>query len=147
MILVVSGWRYWRDSQFIHQHLLRYQQLWGRSLHVRVREQVGADLHTRDWLMMPRAHPMSYIVYEADWANLGKGAGPAGNKQMLRGNNILDPRRNEHADVLLAFPEPGVRAKIPGSGTWGCIVEAQSLRISVDIPGYRGPGSDMEERR
>lgn len=144
MILVVSGWRAWRDAEFAVRRLETYVHLYGRGLHVRVGCARGLDEITRSWLRS-RYYPISYTVYHAGWGRSGKAAGPFRNAQQLRGDEATDPHQGELADRLLAFPEPGVKPKIPGSGTWNCIIQAFELGVSIDIPGYENLGP-VEER-
>lgn len=144
MILTVTGWRHWQNGIFIFMHLGRYLHLHGSSLHVRVGCAPGADRFTRAWLKYKTSHGsgLTYTIYEADWAGLGAAAGPIRNGQMLRGEqNVNERRPNVLTDQLLAFPQPGVRMRSPGSGTAGCIFEAHELGVAIDIPGYRYPAT------
>lgn len=144
MIVVVSGWRLWQDAAFIERRLQSYVDRYGRGLHVRVGCAAGVDRFTRDWLRS-RPYPISYTLFHAGWDAQGRAAGPFRNGRMLRGNEATDSHQGELADRLLAFPEPRVRPKIPGSGTWNCIIQAFELGISLDIPGFKQLGS-AEER-
>lgn len=137
MILAVSGWREWSDAAFAITELGRYRLLFGRALHVRVGDAAGLDLIIRTHC---QAMGFEHTVYYADWGKLGKAAGMIRNGQMLRGDNPLDPHRGVMADELLAFPQPGVKMRSPGSGTVGCLMEAHELGITVTIPGYKVPG-------
>lgn len=143
MILTVSGWRHWADAAFVQRRLHRYNDMYAGHLHVRVGEATGVDEITRTWLRLWRGqYPgLTCYVYEADWSRLGSAAGPIRNGQMLRGEDPNDPRAGQVADKLLAFPQPGVRLRSPGSGTFGCTIEAFLLGIDIDIPGYKGPGT------
>ncbi len=141
MILSVSGWREWRkrcNPTFVIYHLLRYEGLYGSSLHVRVGDADGVDDITYHWLTERerQGSGITYQVYRADWHG-----------RMLRGQSSSDLRRHILADTLLAFPEPGVKMRSPGSGTAGCLIEAHSLGISVDIPGYRGIKKERGEEQ
>jgi hypothetical protein len=151
MIVAVSGWRDWDDPIFVIGHLHRYRRDFGGALHVRVGCAAGVDKVVRDWLRVQQdmyRRPVSHTVYYADWANLGRAAGPIRNGQMLRGEGSGDEVfPNVLADVLLAFPQPGVKMRSPGSGTAGCVLEAHQIGISLDVPGYRGPDTRIEERR
>lgn len=145
MILTVTGWRHWQDGIFVVMHLNRYLHLYGASLHVRVGCAPGVDQFTREWLEYKtgvQGSGLTYTIYEADWDQLGKAAGPIRNGQMLRGEqNSNERHQNVLTDQLLAFPQPGVRLRSPGSGTAGCIFEAHELSIGIDIPGYKGLGT------
>lgn len=152
MILTVSGWRDWArccDPRFVTYQLNRYLSLYGASLHMRVGDADGVDRITRDWLFEDEQQRsgITYQVYRAEWGKHGRpAAGPIRNGEMLRGRNPLDPYRSQLADILLALPEPGVKMQSPGSGTTGCLIEAHSLGITVDIPGYRGFKREREEK-
>lgn len=145
MILTVSGWRYWTDVRFVHAQLEGHDDMFGLSnIHLRVGCcKTGVDKFVRDWTVACGHRLASFTVYYADWSLPGHMGGPIRNGQMLRGET--DPTRTSRedpnplvvADRLLAFPEPGVRMRSPGSGTVGCIFEAHLLGIDLDIPGYR----------
>lgn len=152
MILTVSGWREWEERcnpVFVTYQLDRYLSLYGASLHVRVGDAEGVDKITRDWLFKEEQQRsgLTYQVYRAEWGKYGRpAAGPIRNGEMLRGQNPLDLFRDQLADLLLAMPEPGVKMHSPGSGTTGCLIEAHTLGISVDIPGYRGQKTTRGEK-
>jgi hypothetical protein len=61
------------------------------------------------------------------------GAGPQRNREMLQGKG--DPYKGP-TDLLLGFPNPNARSTVPGSGTWGCMMEATLMGIRVEIPPY-----------
>lgn len=141
MILAVSGWRDWQDMSFVFNRLALQVLLFDvGQIHLRVGCcPTGVDRFTRTWAT---AHPSalaSFTVYNAKWDTLGKkAAGPIRNRQMLRGEgNDQDPNSYALAEKLLAFPEPGVKMRSPGSGTVGCLIEANLLGIDVEIPGYK----------
>lgn len=141
MILTVSGWRHWVDAGFVINKLADYVKMHGQ-MHIRVGCAPGVDAYVRHWVPSQSICPLTMTVYYADWDNLGKAAGHIRNDQMLRGESVgRDPFPNVLADKLLAFPQPGVKMRSPGSGTVGCILDAHLLGIDVDIPGYR-----VEER-
>lgn len=143
MILTVSGWRGWTDARFVIGHLSTYR-MYGDQLFLRVGCcPTGADKIIRDWLTETRFPRMT--VYYADWSLPGRIGGPIRNGQMLRGEaNQLEPHPNVLTDKLLAFPQPGVKWRSPGSGTVGCIIEAAQLGVDLDIPGYK---INTEERK
>lgn len=138
MILAVSGWREWSDAAFAITQLGRYRLLFGRALHVRVGNAAGLDSIIRTHCL---AMGFEHTVYYADWAKYDRGAGPIRNLAMLNGDSSQDPHQWQLADELLAFPQPGVKMRSPGSGTVGCLMEAHLLGITVTIPGYALPGS------
>lgn len=139
MILAVSGWRKWDDIRFATNQLLSYRVMYGRALLVRVGDADGLDKIIRDHC---EAKGYEHVVYRADWEKFGRpAAGPIRNRGMLHGNSPEDPRQGVLADRLLAFPQPSMKMRSPGSGTVGCLIEAHLLGISVDIPGYKLPGS------
>ena len=140
MILAVSGWRFWTDRVFVTSHLDYYRQHYGPSLHVRVGDADGVDKFTRDWLFQceQQGSPVTYQVYRAEVGRYGwPAAGPVRNGKMLRGQHPDDAHSGVLAEELLAFPQPGVKMRSPGSGTTGCLIEAHSIGITVRIPGYQ----------
>lgn len=147
MILTVSGWRDWKDANFVHGHLVKYRSLWGPVLYVRVGDcRTGVDLFTRQWL--ESVGSVGFVVYRANWDLWGReAAGPVRNSKMLRGvDNPDDLFSGEVSDKLLAFPQPGIGFPVRGSGTVGCVREASKLRIDLDIPGYKGPDMTRGEK-
>lgn len=146
MILVVSGWRDWRDGVFVAQtlrpYLLRYQQ----DLHVRVGDARGVDAMVEKLLLPRNHHGVTCTVYKANWDLPGRSGGPVRNGHMLRGTGSFgDPTAGQMADRLLAFPQPFVKWRSPGSGTVGCMIEAFLLGIRIDVPGYKGDQWHREE--
>lgn len=137
MILAVSGWREWTDVAFAITELGRYRLLYGRALEVRVGDAAGLDKIIRKHCA---AMGFEHTVYFADWSLPNRSGGMVRNGQMLKGDNPQDPHRNVLADELLAFPQPNVRMRSPGSGTVGCLMDAHELGVSVKIPGYKVPG-------
>jgi hypothetical protein len=136
MILTVSGWRAWTDKKFVLEHFLFYVQVWGPQLYVRVGDADGVDKIISRWLEQAGGE-VPWCQYLADWGNLGKGAGPIRNGQMLRGQSGLDVHTNVLTNRLLAFPQPGINWKTDKSGTVGCTLEAVKLGVHVDVPGYK----------
>ena len=147
MILTVSGWRGWVkrcNPAFVVHRLYFYETQYGSSLHVRYGDADGVDEIVAGWVkeLAQRGTSITSQLYRADWGRYGRPvAGPIRNGQMLRGEHPDDVCQGELTEILLAFPEPGVKMRSPGSGTAGCLIEAHSLGISVDIPGYRGAKS------
>lgn len=139
MILTVSGWRGWTDEEFVIDRLRPYIYNYGDDLFIRVGCAAGVDEIVRRYLLhRGPAYQIRAQVYRADWASLGQAAGPIRNGQMLRGENPDDPTYGHVTDRLLAFPQPGVKMRSPGSGTVGCILDAHLLGVDVEIPGYKG---------
>ena len=138
--MTVSGWRKWEDPRFIIAHLERMLIWYGDGqIHLRVGCcPTGVDKHVRDWAVNNRPHLSSFTVYYADWNKLGRRAGPIRNGFMLRGqHHSQEPNPGVVTDVLLAFPQPGLSWWIDNSGTIGCIRDAVSLAVHLDVPGYR----------
>lgn len=141
MIIAVSGWRDYADATFIRKELMVFSSLRACSmrgpLHVRVGDAMGADAITRRWC---EEAGVSHQVFRADWNLYGKQAGPIRNNWMLMGiGDTGSP--NIPADLLLAFPRTdGQRDTVPGSGTWGCCIEAAVLGIEVRIPPHTPRG-------
>jgi len=134
MILTVSGWRDWKDPEFVLAHFLPYVNDYQFTLYVRVGDAPGVDQVIRDWLVQ---HSVPWIRYKADWDAYGKGAGPIRNGEMLRGEGLHDLHPNTITDRLLAFPQPGINWKTDKSGTVDCILQAAGLGVHVDVPGYK----------
>lgn len=135
MILTVSGWRKWRDNEFVRHHIRQYLRLHGYSqIHVRVGDAAGVDTVVR---LMCRARCISHTVYRADWIAYGKNAaGPIRNGQMLHGEDPQDPFYGVPTDALLAFPQPGIDLSKRGSDTADCIRQARKMGLEPDIPEY-----------
>ncbi len=132
MIIAVTGYRDYRDGTFIRNTLRGIQERFGVPLHIRVGDAWGADEITRMWC---QANRVSFMRFIADWDGLGKQAGPERNTRMLLGTG--DPVTGP-TDLLLGFPRTdGTPIRVPGSGTWGCIIRAYELRIPVEIPAHR----------
>lgn len=128
MILAVTGWRLYRDQPTIWGYLGYYVNRYGDNLRIRVGdEKKGVDRFVAEWC---QHHEWPHHIYKADWNRYQSSAGPIRNREMLLG------MEEDHllADLLLAFPQPGVKPRIPGSGTWGCVGEAFTHGIPVFIP-------------
>jgi len=139
MIIAVTGWRGYTDAAFIRNQLMIYNSLRACSmhgpLHVRVGDALGADAITLRWCL---ENKVSHHVFYADWGNSQLRAGPQRNRRMLRGDG---DRVAGRTGLLMAFPRPGGPAiRVPGSGTWGCCIEAYQQGIRVEIPAYRNSG-------
>lgn len=143
MILTVSGWRDWNlGPAVIHEHLERYRAKYGASLHVRVGDADGVDKHIRDWLFAAEqgGSGISYYVYVANWGvPRDRAAGPIRNARMLQGLNEDDLMHGHLAHELLAFPQPGINWRQPGSGTVDCILQAVKLGVTLHVPGFVRP--------
>lgn len=148
MIIAFSAWRRWADDLFIHTYIDREwgkHLLFGRAeneLVFRVGDADGGDAIITMHLREAGADP---IVYVAHWTEEYEAAGPIRNRRMLLGLDPHDPRPNEPADVLVAFPEPGRSKPAKNSGTWNAIAQAHWRGIEVRIPGYKVPLIDRLE--
>lgn len=138
MIIATTGWRHYTDATFIRVQLMRYNSQrmidnYG-PLHVRVGDAAGADSIVVNWC---RENGISYQVFYAAW-DTDLRAGPERNRRMLKGEGdpVTGPTK-----LLLAFPRVGgPPIRIPGSGTWGCVIQASQLSIQVEIPPYHSSG-------
>lgn len=148
MIVAFSGWRGWTDDLFIRQ---RIDEQWGHQLLFghrnddlifRVGDAKGADAIVSAHLREAKVEP---VVYVAHWDAEGKAAGAIRNRRMLLGLDAHDPHPMRPADLLVAFPEPGMAKPIKGSGTWNAIEQAHWRGIEVRIPGYKVPLIDRIE--
>lgn len=148
MIIAVSGWRNWPSKEaltIVIGHLIddtpdRFTGFVPPVPLFRFGDcETGVDAMMLE--LVAELH-LPHERWEADWQQYGKAAGPLRNRAMLRGGWPVNHGHFERADLLLAFPEPGARPKIPGSGTWNCIGEAIALSIPTMIypnakQGYR----------
>ena len=138
-ILSVSGWRDWDQGEtVIHNQLGRYLNQYRSMLHVRVGCARGVDevIRRRVAQMESAGLGVTWTVYRALWDVHGRGAGPIRNGEMLHGRNPHDPFPDQLAHRLLAFPQPGIDWRMPGSGTVDCILQAVGLGITVEVPGF-----------
>lgn len=141
MIIAVTGYRYYTDRGFINNTMdywANWSQAHSQPLHVRVGDADGADDMAIHWC---QENNVSHFVFRAlrfaSGALVG-GEGPARNRRMLLG--IGDPYPGA-TDMLLGFPRTDrVSIKVPGSGTWGCMIKASELGIMVQIPAYHPTG-------
>lgn len=138
MIIAVTGYRGYTDGPFVRATLDRWLAWCNQSAqqaHVRVGDAGGADTLVLKWCL---DNAVSHHVFYADWGNSGMRAGPERNRRMLRGTG---DRVSGPTELLMAFPRPGgPPIRIPGSGTWGCCIEAFGMGIRVDIPAYKKSG-------
>lgn len=137
MIIAVTAWRNHTDSAFIRGQL----ELWRGPfpLHIRVGDAEGGDAIVLKWC---QDNGISHHVFKARRYPSGAlmpGAGPQRNLEMLLGRG--DPVTDEPTGILIGFPRTdGVRSTSPGSGTFGCVIEATMRGIRVEIPAYRRSG-------
>jgi hypothetical protein len=135
MIIAVTAWRHWTDVRFIEDILWKWHRDRGGSIHVRVGDAQGGDEIVRNWCQRIN---VSHKVFYADWkthgSHQGSPAGPIRNHQMLAG---IGDQMAGQAHVLLAFPGRKRPIRVPGSGSWGCCIEAAILGIQVVIPAYK----------
>ena len=129
MIIAVTAWRDWTDPMFIKSHLIAWRGPY--PLHIRVGDAPGGDAAVRQWC---EGLGVSHRVFYADWNQYGNAAGPIRNREMLEGKG--DPLSGP-TDLLLAFPGRRRPVKVPGSGSWGCCIEAALMGIRVEIPAYK----------
>lgn len=132
MILAVSGWREWKDIQFLADELQKMQQRGYNQLRVGDCRGVDAIIWRISDIVWNPYQWKTRQKFEATWRNDNnqfiKAGGAIRNHAMLTDNG-------EHADLLLAFPQPGKRRS--NSGTWMCVDQALELGITVYIPGYK----------
>jgi YspA, cpYpsA-related SLOG family len=129
MIIAVTGWRHHADRDFIRGQLGGW--LGPYPLHVRVGDASGTDAIVASWC---QDNGISHKVFRADWDRFGKHAGPMRNRDMLAGKEDYFTGPTQ---LLLAFPRyDGEHILVPGSGTWGCVIEAFQRGIRVEIPAY-----------
>lgn len=136
-VIAVTGWRHHADGGFIRAVMDQYQGVFlgmGEVMHVRHGDAPGADTIVDGWCI---SRGVSHHRFVADWDRFGDLAGPNRNREMLlgQGDPIAQPTQ-----LLLGFPRtstPIGRTRVPGSGTWGCLImAAEELRIEVRVPAY-----------
>lgn len=148
MIVAVTGWRYYTDRDFIWRHLddmLTWHEREEATMFVRVGDATGADEITAAWCTERSAQggEVEHTVYHADWTGFGRSAGPKRNYRMLTKETLWVPsqqrrvERDRLADYVLGFPQPFTMGKVPGSGTWGCLMTAALLGIEIRVPAYQ----------
>ena len=150
MIVAVTGWRHYEDREFIWRHLddmLRWHEEQGAMMYLRVGDATGADEITAMWYQQRGQKENSQFLamtkYFADWEGRGKAAGPERNLRMLTKEPLWVPsqqrqvERDRLADYVLGFPQPFTMGKVPGSGTWGCLMTAALLGIEIRVPAYQ----------
>ncbi len=85
----------------------------------------GADHYASRYCTLPSEDDFDLTVIEerhpADWDRYGHAAGPIRNREMV----------DAGADLVLAFPLPGLRSL--SRGTWDCISAAEAHGIPVEI--------------
>lgn len=140
-IIAVTGWRDYTDRTFIRAQLVQLDlraHATFETLHIRVGDATGADDFTLGWC---RDNGVSHHEFRARRYPSGAlmpGAGPQRNREMLAGHG--DPVTGP-TQLLLGFPRTdGVRSTVPGSGTWGCLVEATLMGIKLEVPAYKRSG-------
>ena len=141
MIIAVTGWRHWTDGVFIRNCLYetidKYGVKYGVPLHVRVGDAGGADTFVRRWCQN-NSDRVTFQVFYARWdihgSHPGSPAGSIRNKEMLEGK---DDTVTGPTELLLGFPSRRRPVRVPGSGSWGCMVEAALMGIRVEIPAYK----------
>lgn len=122
MRIVATGYRYWQNPRTVWNRMQRLQDqcaIERSGLEVGVGDcPTGADLFIRDWAVCA---PVSLRIFYADWANLGKAAGPIRNKDMI--DTML---REGGVDKVIAFLHPSSK------GAKGCTDYARSLGLPVE---------------
>ena len=117
MHVVVCGGRDYDNKQFVFDML---DALWSgftiSKLHTG--DSTGADEHAAEWA---RNKPVPYSIWEADWIQFGKPAGPMRNEAMLAFVEKMSPR-----NLVVAFPG--------GKGTANTIRQACAKMIQVWEP-------------
>lgn len=89
--LVVTGTRYGRPD--VNYWLARWADRHGIPARMHVGDALGVDRQAYDWAV---ARGVDRLVFQANWAAFGKGAGPSRNQRMV---DAAEP-----GDWLLAFP-------------------------------------------
>ena len=120
--LLITGSRHWTDRQIIVRELERIEASWGESVTL-VHGNNGNKECTKgaDRIAMSVAESMGWQTepFHAKWGELGKGAGPKRNQEMV----------DAGADFCIAFPMGD------SVGTWDCTKRASRAGIIVRVVG------------
>jgi hypothetical protein len=76
LVVLVTGDRHWSDRRAVWSTLDRVM-----PTHLIVGDAKGADFHARTWARY-RQLGERLIVFDAEWAVMGRGAGPVRNREM-----------------------------------------------------------------
>ncbi len=117
--VIVTGWRDWPETRrdWIWLHLDETVSIPDGARLILVHGQCrkgGADLWAEQWAI---ARGFDYERNPADFARLGKAAGPQRNTHMVA----------KGGDLCVGFPGPGSR------GTWDCLRKAADAGMNVEI--------------
>ena len=113
MKIVVCGSRDWTDSEKVLNRLARLTSMHTVIITGGAR---GADTVAHE---AAKKLAMETLVIPADWARMGKSAGPVRNRAML----------DQNPDLVIAFHHELSKSK----GTIDCILEANRRGITVEV--------------
>jgi hypothetical protein len=113
MVVCVTGGRDYKGRDFVYRTLDEIRKKDGLSRLVHG-DATGADALAKDWAALHGIPTTAWPIPKDEWKRLGFAAGPARNRQMLRGSR---------PDLVIAFPG--------GPGTRDCVRQALGLRIPV----------------
>lgn len=116
--VIVTGSRNWADWEKLYAALMDEYRGWSYDTMTVVHGgcPTGADAMAEQWVKHHNLFAKSDI-YEADWEQYGRAAGPIRNQRMV----------DDGADIVLAFPLGGSR------GTWDCVRRAGLAGLEVRI--------------
>lgn len=116
MRVILTGSRKWEDKKAVFTALENLLKESGPFVLVHGACATGADAMAEEWYQLVGQEQGVFRVRKpAPWAELGRAAGPARNRQMIR----------DGADLVLAFPLPD------GSGTQHTMRLAREAGIPV----------------
>jgi hypothetical protein len=126
--VIVTGSRDWRSVAQVRSALSRLLARHGKVLVIHGLCPTGADRFAAEWVADHRGQGASEKPHPANWAELGKNAGPTRNGVMI----------DEGGDVVLAFADPCRTRKPwcppgrhPSHGTADCVRKARAAGIPV----------------
>lgn len=116
--VIVTGSRDWWDEDKLWSALYDEYRGWTCDTMTVVHGgcPTGADAMAGEWAKL-HAPEVKSDIYEADWNQYGKAAGPIRNQRMV----------DDGADIVLAFPLESSR------GTWDCVRRAGIAGLEVRI--------------
>jgi hypothetical protein len=119
--IIVTGSRNWPDHRVVRDTLDYVKHWQGDFLLIHGGCPTGADFMAENWA---EDRGIQTEIYRAEWARLGKAAGPLRNTEMVRAG----------ADYCIGFPLVGARSV----GTLDCLRKAMRAKIQTWAIGIDG---------
>lgn len=117
--VIVTGSRDWSDWEKLYAALMDEYRGWTCTSMTIVHGgcSTGADAFAEQAAKLNAKLSVKSEIYEADWSQYGKAAGPIRNQRMV----------DDGADIVLAFPLESSK------GTWDCVRRAGIAGLEVRI--------------